>query len=523
MISKIILRLLLGAAIAGCVLATSPYLNINRDNDSDGTACAVDTPHNDSFRQLADSGNVLAGFSPILPVQAATKSAKASAKTPASTSTKGSAKASASTSDKSSTKASAKTSSKAAPSGKVTIFFDANGGVGMMGALSVTEGSDVTLPANTFTRKGYVFLGWTTNPRRKGNELDDQATIHDASAMKLYAAWEPQMYIIHFNGNRANYGEMNDIYGIYDTVTHLPQNRFTKSGHRFGGWSGPNQKSYANQDDVLNLDVGNTASEKVITVDAGKPKNKKYKFKSTQGSCVFAENGKLYLVTAASINDAAYNKGDTSHYETILTKYDLSTGKAVARARNLPFDHGNGICYNEDNGHLYIAEGGTYKGYPSGVLEVDENLKKVKQWDFPLLTNIWGIAYADHHFYLIGKNEDSRNSFCVLNEDMDTLAINPVDEYYSQHYSSQGIAADDNFIYAVSACFNAYEWKSKQRINVFDHDGNYIGVWTIDIPNEAEDITVIDGVAYITTNEKNKSTLYETLLPSVTLSAVWKK
>jgi hypothetical protein len=105
---------------------------------------------------------------------------------------------------------------------------------------------------------------------------------------------------------------------------------------------------------------------------------------------------------------------------------------------------------------------------------------------------------------------------------MQTLSITEVDNYYT-NFSSQGIAADENFIYAISAGFKTYEWRSKQRINVFTHDGTYVGVWTFDIPEEAEDITVLDGCAYITTNEKNESTLYRTRLPETTLTAIWKK
>ncbi len=404
-----------------------------------------------------------------------------------------------------------------------TISFQANGGKGEMDSVVLEAGKD-SLPACTFTRYGYIFRGWITNPTETACEYEDQAILpEDTGSMTLYALWEPQMYIIHYASNGATLGEMTDSYGIYDEKTTLSGNLFSNSGHRFGGWINTNTGSlYRNLDTITNLHSGNTYSQAILTVNAGKPENTDYKFKSTQGSCVYEENGKTYLVTAASINDKAYNTGDLSHYETILTKYDLSTGKAVKAVRNLDFDHGNGICYNENNGHLYIAEGGTCSGYPSGVMELDENLEEVREYNFPLLTHIWAIAYADHHFYLIGRNEGSRNSFCVLNDEMETLSITPVDEYYAQNFSSQGIASDGSFIYAVSAGFKAYDWKSKQRINVFTTKGDYIGVWTLDIPYEAEDITVIGPYAYISTNEGAKSTLYRTRIPAVTLTAIWK-
>ena len=330
------------------------------------------------------------------------------------------------------------------------------------------------------------------------------------------------MYILRYIGNGEEYGLMPDHYAVYDHPAKLDACMYSHTGRKFLGWHDSMGRTYRNMQEFMNLHSGNTYSRKVLTVDAGLPLNENYTFRSTQGSVVFEENGRQYLITAASINDDSYYDGDLSHYETILTKYDLATGEVVKTVRNLPFDHGNGICRSDENGHIYIAEGGTLSQYPSGVMELDADLNFVQEWNFPLLTNIWAIAYADHHFYMIGRNKESRNSICVLNDEMQTLSINEVDEYYSQNFSSQGIAADDYFVYAISAGFQAYEWKTKQRINVFTHEGEYLGVWTIDIPYEAEDITVIGEYAYISTNEKAKSTLYRTRIPAVDLYAIWK-
>lgn len=412
-----------------------------------------------------------------------------------------------------------------ASSDAITITYDANGGTGSMDPQTVSAGSSGSkLNACTFTRYGYVFRGWTTSPDGTVCEYEDQAALPaEAGSMTLYALWEPQMYIIHYDGGSATLGEMADSYAIYDQKTSLPQNLFVYPGHLFSRWIDTNTgRFYSNRQQILNLHSGNTYSRAVLTVDAGQPENTDYRFRSTQGSCVYEQDGVTCLVTAASINDSAYNNGDLSHYETILSQYDVATGEVIKQVRNLPFDHGNGICYNPDNRHLYIAEGGTLPEYPGGVMELDENLEEVREYNFPLLTHIWGIAWADGYFYLIGRNEDSRNSFCVLNEEMQTLSITPVDEYYAQNFSSQGIASDGSFIYAVSAGFKAYDWKSKQRINVFSTAGEYLGVWTIDIPYEAEDLTIVGPYAWITTNEGSRCTLYRTRIPAVTLHALWK-
>lgn len=403
------------------------------------------------------------------------------------------------------------------------LVFDANGGKGEMQPilLSGQSGKALTLPACQFTRYGYVFRGWSENKEAEVCEYLDQAVLDAPSPGVLYALWEPQLYIIHFDKNGTAAGEMPDMYAIYDEETRLDPIHFGRAQYRFAGWIDNAGRRYGDQAPVRNLHSGNTYSYRVLTVDAGKPKNGSYKFRSTQGSVVFERDGRKYLVTAAVLNDAAYYRGDLEHYETVLTEYDLETGKAVRRTRNLPFDHGNGLAYNPATGHIFIAEGGTLEEYPGGVMEVDENLQFVKEWKFPLLSNIWAIAYHAPYFYVIGRNKGSRNSLCVLNDKMETLSITQLDEYYADNFSSQGIAADDSFIYAVSAGFKAYEWKSKQRINVFTREGEYVGVWTIDIPSEAEDISVLGEYAYITTNEGEKSSLYRTRMPFVDLRALW--
>lgn len=70
-----------------------------------------------------------------------------------------------------------------------TISFDANGGVGTMDDVQKVDGTDLTLPANAFTRDGYTFAGWNTAADGSGTAYVDAATISDYTAT-LYAQWE---------------------------------------------------------------------------------------------------------------------------------------------------------------------------------------------------------------------------------------------------------------------------------------------------------------------------------------------
>ncbi len=105
---------------------------------------------------------------------------------------------------------------------------------------------------------------------------------------------------------------------------------------------------------------------------------------------------------------------------------------------------------------------------------------------------------------------------------MKTLSITAVDDYY-ENYSSQGIASDGTFIYAVSAGFRDYNWKNRQRISVFTHEGEYLGVFSIDLSDEIEDISLDGDYMYLTTNEHSGTTVYRARIPSVTLSAIWSR
>ena len=80
---------------------------------------------------------------------------------------------------------------KTAPSTSKTTYnvtFDANGGIGTIACISVEEGSEITLPKNTFTKTGYNFAGWATSA--DGNiSYSDKAKITVTGNIMLYAKW----------------------------------------------------------------------------------------------------------------------------------------------------------------------------------------------------------------------------------------------------------------------------------------------------------------------------------------------
>lgn len=76
------------------------------------------------------------------------------------------------------------------PAGDVAITFDANGGTGTMEPQMVTSGQEAALASNLFSRDGYEFAGWNTNPYGTGAKWADGSRITLTAPITLYAQWE---------------------------------------------------------------------------------------------------------------------------------------------------------------------------------------------------------------------------------------------------------------------------------------------------------------------------------------------
>jgi uncharacterized repeat protein (TIGR02543 family) len=68
-----------------------------------------------------------------------------------------------------------------------TVTFNPNGGTGLMG--SDTSNVSGVLPANAFSRTGYTFEGWNTNPSGTGTSYANLASYGFGANATLYAQW----------------------------------------------------------------------------------------------------------------------------------------------------------------------------------------------------------------------------------------------------------------------------------------------------------------------------------------------
>lgn len=113
-----------------------------------------------------------------------------------------------------------------------SVTFDANGGTGVMEPQSATTATPLSLA--DFTRQGFTFTGWNTEPGGGGTPYGDGASYPFASSLTLHAQWTPTTYRVTFNSNGAS-GSMTSQ--VSSQPTSLTPSTLSRAGHVFRGWS----------------------------------------------------------------------------------------------------------------------------------------------------------------------------------------------------------------------------------------------------------------------------------------------
>ena len=142
------------------------------------------------------------------------------------------------------------------------VRFDANGGEGAdMDIADYCYDTPAPLPANTYTREGYVFTGWNTAADGSGTACQDGQEVRglaagDGDVVTLYAQWRPITYAVHFEPGIPVNGEMTDQVLTYDQAANLTANGFSTTIGEFVSWNTNADGSgteYADQAEMLNL------------------------------------------------------------------------------------------------------------------------------------------------------------------------------------------------------------------------------------------------------------------------------
>ena len=119
------------------------------------------------------------------------------------------------------------------------VRFDANGGSGTMDIQSIIINTTAPLSANTFTRDGYKFIGWSTTPDGSVAYLDRQEVTNlGGGVVTLYARWSNNYYTVHFdkNNNDAT-GTMEDQFIPVDETVPLKPCTFEYTNYGIYEWT----------------------------------------------------------------------------------------------------------------------------------------------------------------------------------------------------------------------------------------------------------------------------------------------
>ena len=120
-----------------------------------------------------------------------------------------------------------------------TVKFNANGGAGTMENQKFTYDTEQALNANTFTRTGYTFAGWKTNPT-SGDSYSDKEVVKNLNSTKngeitIYAQWTANTYTVTLDQTGATTQGTSSVTATYDA--DMPSATMpTKTGYVFGGY-----------------------------------------------------------------------------------------------------------------------------------------------------------------------------------------------------------------------------------------------------------------------------------------------
>ena len=122
--------------------------------------------------------------------------------------------------------------------GQASLTYDGNGATG--GKTDPQNGvtdQKVNVRQNGFTRDGYAFTGWNTQPDGRGQAWAPNAvwTLHGTGV--LYARWRGNQQVLKYYGNGATGGSTAQQEGRTGDVIDTRANGFTRDGYEFVEWN----------------------------------------------------------------------------------------------------------------------------------------------------------------------------------------------------------------------------------------------------------------------------------------------
>ena len=120
----------------------------------------------------------------------------------------------------------------------VSITYHPNGASGDGVVDNKTGSESYIIRNNMFTRVGYNFNGWNTEPDGNGISYAVGSNYSGLENLDLYAQWTRIIYTISYNKNASSAtGTMANTTKYYGTNVTLRNNAFSRTGYTFAGWA----------------------------------------------------------------------------------------------------------------------------------------------------------------------------------------------------------------------------------------------------------------------------------------------
>lgn len=125
---------------------------------------------------------------------------------------------------------------------KVTLTYNANGGVNPPDAVTQNKGSEFTVKGKgSMSRDNYTFLGWSTDSKATEADIEAGDGITLNVNTTLYAVWKAneQKVTLTYDGNNSNIGTVPAAVKVNkgSTVTIADRGTMDRNTHNFRGWS----------------------------------------------------------------------------------------------------------------------------------------------------------------------------------------------------------------------------------------------------------------------------------------------
>ena len=278
---------------------------------------------------------------------------------------------------------------------KYQIIYHANDGTDATKAEEHTYGETLTLSANTFTRNGYTFQGWSSSKNSATTEYSDLASVTlkeypTDGVLNLYAVWSGNPYSVRFHANNGSADTVMQKF-VYGSSTRLQGNSFTYEGKHFVGWStsADGKVNYADKAVIYNL-----TNEKDAVVD-------------------------LYAVWEDNVYNVSFdaNGGKLAGSSTQSVKYNQVVQK--------PSDP--------------VKVGYTFKGW------LDKNTNTMYDFETPVTSNVTLQAVWDKNTYqIVFDNNSGTGSMNSVTASYGTSVSLPANQFTKEGYVFSGWSLTPN-------------------------------------------------------------------------------